>query len=85
MPCSEINSTAATLSFTFTDTTGAAFNLTVPSQELNLGPFNDDPNTCQTVINALDGINVLGGSLLKHYCRSRIYDVSRTADADDTR
>ncbi|KAF8585024.1 acid protease [Ramaria rubella] len=67
LPCSEITSIVANISFTFTDTTGAAFNLTVPPEELNLGPFRDDAQTCQTVINALEGFSILGGSLLKHY------------------
>lgn len=68
LPCSEINSTTADITFTFTDTNGKPFNLTVPSLEFNLGPFHDDPATCQTVINALEGTSILGGSLLKHYC-----------------
>ncbi|KAG8728379.1 hypothetical protein FRC10_005031, partial [Ceratobasidium sp. 414] len=44
-----------------------AFNLTIPPQELNVGPFADDPSTCQTLINAQSGYYILGGSLLKHY------------------
>ncbi|GJJ14297.1 hypothetical protein Clacol_008561 [Clathrus columnatus] len=68
LPCSEIDSVKADISFTFTSTTGQPFTLTVPSEELSVGPFEDDPETCQTLINALEGINILGGSLLKHYC-----------------
>ncbi|KIJ45947.1 hypothetical protein M422DRAFT_46521 [Sphaerobolus stellatus SS14] len=67
IPCSEIDSLTADLSFTFTDTSGKTFDLIVPTSELNLGPFHDDPNTCQTLINSLEGFNILGASLLKHY------------------
>ncbi|KAI0930282.1 hypothetical protein AcW1_009018 [Taiwanofungus camphoratus] len=65
--CSEIDSLTAVLDFTFRSTKGEAFNLTIPSSELNVGPFNDDPSTCQTLINAYDGLELVGGSLLKHY------------------
>lgn len=68
IPCSEIDSLEANITFTFTDVSGQPFNLTVPSEEFNLGPFHDDPNTCQTLINALSDFNILGASLLKHYC-----------------
>ncbi|KAG9084303.1 hypothetical protein FS749_005328, partial [Ceratobasidium sp. UAMH 11750] len=44
-----------------------AFNLTIPPEELNVGPFANDPSTCQTLINAQSGYYILGGSLLKHY------------------
>ena len=56
-------------------TTGCAFNLTIPSSELSVGPFANDPSTCQTLINAYDGLSVAGGSLLKHYYS--VWDVSR--------
>ena len=52
---------------TFTSIGGVPFNLTIPSEELNVGPFKSDPSTCQTLINAFDGLNLVGGSLLKHY------------------
>ena len=55
------------LDITFTSTTGDAFNLTIPSSEFNVGPFEGDPETCQTMINVLDGLELVGGSLLKHY------------------
>jgi len=65
--CSEINSIAANISFTFNDVAGRPFDLVIPPEEFNLGPFRDDPTICQAVINALDGLNILGGSVLKHY------------------
>ncbi|QRV89151.1 aspartyl protease [Ceratobasidium sp. AG-Ba] len=67
LPCSQIGSLTAVLDFTFTNIAGEAFNLTIPSEELNVGPFASDPSTCQTLINAQDGNYILGGSLLKHY------------------
>ncbi|CEL61602.1 Pepsin II-1 OS=Oryctolagus cuniculus PE=2 SV=1 [Rhizoctonia solani AG-1 IB] len=65
--CSKIPSLTAKLDFTFTTTAGKAFNLTIPPQELNVGPFASDPSTCQTLINAQSGYYILGGSVLKHY------------------
>lgn len=65
--CSKISSLPAEIDIGFTSTTGEAFNLTIPSQELNVGPFASDPETCQTLINAFDGLELVGGSLLKHY------------------
>lgn len=67
-PCSEIDSVKAEISFSFTDTSGGLFTLTMPSEEFNLGPFHDDPSTCQTVINALPDFNIIGASILKYYC-----------------
>ncbi|KAF8322233.1 acid protease, partial [Clavulina sp. PMI_390] len=67
LPCSEIGNITATLDFTFTSASGKPFNLTIPPEELNVGPFKEDPSTCQTLINAQGGYYVLGGSLLKHY------------------
>lgn len=63
--CSKINDLPAVIDFTFKSTSGKAFNLTIPSRELNVGPFSDDPSTCQTLINAYDGLNLVGGSVLK--------------------
>jgi hypothetical protein len=67
--CSEISSLPAEITFTFVSSSGAPFNLTIPSKELNVGPLKEDPNTCQTLINALDqeGGGIIGGSLLKYY------------------
>lgn len=42
-------------------------NLTIPTSELSVGPFAGNSTYCQTFINGFDGINLLGGSLLKHY------------------
>ncbi|TFY71732.1 hypothetical protein EVG20_g1276 [Dentipellis fragilis] len=67
-PCDKIDTLPAVITFTFPSTTGAPFNLTIPSEELNVGPLLEDPSTCQTLINALDeGVGIIGGSLLKHY------------------
>lgn len=65
--CSQIGSITATLDFTFKTAAGAAFNLTIPPEELNVGPFASQPTMCQTLINAQDGYDILGGSVLKHY------------------
>jgi hypothetical protein len=55
------------IDITFTSQDGSPFNLTIPSSELSVGPFADDPSTCQTLINAFDGLELVGGSLLKHW------------------
>lgn len=65
--CSKISSLPAKIDIEFTSTAGKAFNLTIPSEELSVGPFASDPSTCQTLINAYDGLELVGGSLLKHY------------------
>jgi len=65
--CSKIASLDAVISLTFTSTDNTKFNLTIPSSELSVGPFADDADTCQTLINAYDGLDLVGGSLLKHY------------------
>jgi len=65
--CDEIDTLPAVIDFTFIDQDGKAFNLTIPSEELNVGPFSSDPSLCQTLINAQDGGAIIGGSLLKHY------------------
>ena len=67
LPCAQIAGLPAVIDLTFTSISGAPFNLTIPSEELNVGPFKSDPATCQTLINAFDGLNLVGGSLLKHY------------------
>ncbi|KAI0823654.1 acid protease [Trametes gibbosa] len=67
LPCSKIYGLPATIDLTFTSQTGKPFNLTIPSSELNVGPFESDPSTCQTLINAFDGLELVGGSVLKHY------------------
>ncbi|CDO70556.1 hypothetical protein BN946_scf184579.g12 [Trametes cinnabarina] len=70
LPCSEIDGLSATIDITFTSQSGRPFNMTIPSSELNVGPFSSDPSTCQTLINAFDGFDglaLVGGSLLKHY------------------
>jgi hypothetical protein len=67
IPCSKVNSLPAVIDFTFNDENGKPFNLTIPSSELSVGPFSSDPSICQTLINAMDGLSILGGSVLKHY------------------
>lgn len=67
LPCADVANLSSTISFTFTSTSGSPFNLTIPSEELSVGPFADDSSTCQMLINALDGVSILGASLLKHY------------------
>ncbi|OBZ68307.1 Cathepsin D [Grifola frondosa] len=67
MPCSKISGLPAKIDITFTSQRGRPFNLTIPSGELNVGPFKSDPSTCQTLINAFDGLDLVGGSLFKHY------------------
>ena len=65
--CDLISSLPAQIDIAFTSQEGVPFNLTIPSSELNVGPFTNDPKTCQTLINAFDGLSLVGGSLLKHY------------------
>jgi hypothetical protein len=67
MPCSSISGLPATIDLAFTDQNGSPFKLTIPSSELNVGPFASDKSTCQTLINAFDGLSLVGGSLMKHY------------------
>lgn len=68
VPCSKIPSIPAEITFTFSSTAGKPFNLTIPSKELSVGPFIDNPSFCQTLINGMniEG-GIIGGSLLKHY------------------
>ncbi|KAF7315441.1 Pepsin A [Mycena indigotica] len=65
--CSSISSLPAQISIAFTAQNGQPFNLTIPSSELSVGPFAADPTICQTLINAFDGLSLVGASLLKHY------------------
>ncbi|KAK0225889.1 acid protease [Armillaria fumosa] len=65
--CDRIPSLAADISIAFTAQNGSVFDLTIPSSELSVGPLADDPTVCQTLINAFDGLELVGGSLLKHY------------------
>ncbi|RPD68610.1 acid protease [Lentinus tigrinus ALCF2SS1-7] len=67
LPCDKIDGLPAKIDLTFTSQQGTPFNLTIPSSELNVGPFKSDPTICQTLINAFDGLDLVGGSVLKHY------------------
>ena len=73
--CSKISSLPAKIDITFTSTNGIPFNLTIPSSELNVGPFANDASMCQTLINAFDGLSLVGGSLMKHYYS--VFDVGQ--------
>ncbi|KAJ7488290.1 acid protease [Mycena latifolia] len=73
--CDKISTLPAVIDITFTAQNGSPFNLTIPSSELNVGPFTDNPDICQTLINAFDGLSLVGGSLLKHYYS--VWDVGR--------
>ncbi|KAF7376309.1 Pepsin A [Mycena sanguinolenta] len=65
--CDLIDTLPASISIEFTSQSGTPFNLTIPSSELSVGPFSDNPAICQTLINAFDNLSLVGGSLLKHY------------------
>ncbi|KZT73386.1 acid protease [Daedalea quercina L-15889] len=65
--CDKIDELPAQIDLTFTDTNGEPFNLTIPSSDFNVGPFEAEPTLCQTMINYLDGLDLVGGSVLKHY------------------
>lgn len=67
VPCSLIPTLNATISYTFLSTEGTPFNLTIPTSELSVGPFKEAPDTCQTLINAVDDFSIVGASLLKHW------------------
>jgi hypothetical protein len=73
--CSKISSLPAKIDITFTSIDGNPFNLTIPSSELNVGPFVNDSSMCQTFINAFDGLSVVGGILMKHYYS--VFDVGK--------
>jgi len=67
--CSKIDSIQAVIDIGFVDESGKPFNLTIPSSELNVGPFASNSSICQTFIivqNAYE-VPIIGGSLLKHY------------------
>lgn len=65
LPCTLIPTLPASISLTFTSTANEPFNLTIPSSELSVGPFADDATVCQTLINAFDGLELVGGELVE--------------------
>lgn len=65
--CNRIHTLPAKIDIAFTSQEGKPFNLTIPSSELSVGPFANNASLCQTLINAFDGLELVGGSLLKHY------------------
>ncbi|CAE6443117.1 unnamed protein product [Rhizoctonia solani] len=67
IPCSEVSSIQARLDLTFKDQAGEPLLLSIPPQELSVGPFKNNHTMCQTLINAGFDQNFVGGSLLKHY------------------
>jgi hypothetical protein len=63
---------SAELTFGFTSSSsGKRFDITIPTSEFNLGPFDNDTSLCQALINVwLPGQDLpplIGASLLKHY------------------
>ncbi|KAJ7586022.1 acid protease [Mycena floridula] len=70
IPCDQVDTLPAVIDLTFNSVSGDPFNLTIPSSELNLGPFKGNASLCQTVFNSWGNLTiqpVIGGSLLKHY------------------
>jgi len=70
IPCSEIHKLSAEIDIAFNGTDGLPFNLTVPSSELSVGPFESNTSMCQMLIDVSDefeGFGLVGGSLLKHH------------------
>lgn len=67
LPCSLIPTITSTIDITFLTIDSTPYNLTIPTSELSVGPFAEDPSTCQTFINAVEETYIIGGSLLKHY------------------
>ncbi|KAG8702444.1 hypothetical protein FRC08_003483 [Ceratobasidium sp. 394] len=67
LPCSEVSTVKARIDLTFTDQSGKPVVLSIPPEELSVGPFKSNPEICQTLINAGFDQNFVGGSLLKHY------------------
>ncbi|KAA1474197.1 acid protease [Dentipellis sp. KUC8613] len=70
IPCAKLTGipTPLNITFTFASTSGAPFALSVPAQELSVGPLREDPSMCQTLINAQEGgEGIIGASLLKYY------------------
>lgn len=65
--CSRIASLPAKIDLTFKAQNGSPFNLTIPSSELSVGPFANNPSLCQTLINANEGFSIVGASVFKHY------------------
>lgn len=65
--CSFVPYPRAGISLVFTSDAGAPFALTIPGSELSVGPFPNDPSTCQMQITAQDPLPIIGASLFKHY------------------
>jgi hypothetical protein len=59
--CSKVPNLPAKIDLKFTSQENEEFTLTIPSSELNVGPFESDPDTCQTLINADDRFGVVIG------------------------
>ncbi|KAI0092968.1 aspartic peptidase domain-containing protein [Irpex rosettiformis] len=67
IPCAEISTLIAEIQFFFKAQDGKILPLVVPTSELSLGAYPEDPTMCQTVINAMEDNWIMGASLLKHY------------------
>ncbi|OCH89493.1 acid protease [Obba rivulosa] len=65
--CDKIPELKAEIDFAFIGEGGKVFHLKIPTSELNVGPFKSDPTICQTLINTFPDLELVGGSLLKHY------------------
>lgn len=65
--CDKLDTLNNELEFHFVTEDGQPVMLTVPPEEFYVGRFDEDPTYCQTYINSLEDIYVVGGSLLKSY------------------
>lgn len=83
MFCSLISSLPAEIKIAFAPVTGESFNLTIPSSELNRGPFPNNSSFCRTFISA-GPVSTVGGSLLKYYYSIWDLDGMRLGFADLT-
>lgn len=67
IPCDQVDLLPAVIDIEIATDSDASFNLTIPSSELSLGPFESNPDLCQTLISVSKGYTLVGASLLKHY------------------
>ncbi|KAJ7909451.1 acid protease [Mycena leptocephala] len=71
IPCSKVGSLPASVDFTLQSVAGTAFNVTIPSSELSVGPFVGNNSLCQAMFNSWPANfsipPIIGNSLFKHY------------------
>ncbi|KAF7328800.1 putative vacuolar protease A [Mycena venus] len=71
IPCSKVGSLPASVDFTLQSVAGTAFNVTIPSSELSVGPFIGNNSLCQAAFNSWPANftipPIIGNSLFKHY------------------